>query len=208
MNKRRQSRTLEERNAEMKANGTWDAFVARQEARDREMKVRRARGRAEEEPILSELRTVGWNLIDLGDLRSMPVGYPEAFPILFRHLNLPYSNGTRQILALCLGCKEAAYLRPELVAAYRSEPHEHDGKINSVKHDLAFALSQIVTRDTIEEHLELAQDRTLGTSRVLLLAPLRRSKNPKIKEALEELASDLDLAIEIATWRPRKPKAK
>ena len=164
--------------------------------------------RAEQEPILVELRTIGWNLIDLGDLRSMPVGYPEAVPILFNHLSLPYSNGTRQTIAVSLGCKEAAFLRPELVGAYRNEPNKHDGKINLVKDDLAVALSEIVTRDTIEEHLELAQDRTQGTSRVLLLYPLKRSRNPKIKEALEELASDPDLATEIATWRPRNPKAK
>ena len=184
------------------------AFVARREAQERATAARIAFFRAEQEPILVELRTMGWNLIDLGDLRSMPVAYPEAIPVLLKHFHLPYSDGTRYTLALALACKEATYLRPELVVAYRNEPNTLGEKDNLVKDGLAVALSAIVTRDTIEEHLKLVQDRTQGESRILLLAPLRRSRNPKIKEALEELASDPDLATEIARWRPRKPKAK
>jgi hypothetical protein len=60
-----------------------------------------------------------------------------------------------------------------------------------------------VTEDTLPELIALAQDRFLGDSRVLLLSALkkRRNKHPLVKQALVELASDPDLAKEIASWR-------
>jgi hypothetical protein len=53
----------------------------------------------------------------------------------------------------------------------------------------------------IDELIALAKDRSHGSSRLLLLRGLRKSRTPAAKKALEELASDPELSKEIASWR-------
>ena len=69
------------------------------------------------------------------------------------------------------------------------------------KSGLAAALAETVTDDSIDELIVLAKDRSHGSSRLLLLRGLRRSRAPAAKKALEELASDPELSKEIASWR-------
>jgi hypothetical protein len=58
----------------------------------------------------------------------------------------------------------------------------------------------------IDELIELVKDPSNGRARVLLLRGLRRSKQPQAKQAIEAVAFDPDLAVEIASWRKRKTK--
>jgi hypothetical protein len=69
---------------------------------------------------------------------------------------------------------------------------------------LAAALTQTVTSSTVDELLKLAQDRQNGSSRVLLLRGLRRSRKSEVKQALLDLASDPDLNKEISSWKRSK----
>jgi hypothetical protein len=52
--------------------------------------------------------------------------------------------------------------------------------------------------------IELAKNKQHGTSRVLLLLGIRRSKSPEAKEAIEQLANDPELSKEIGSWRKKK----
>jgi hypothetical protein len=121
-------------------------------------------------------------------------------------LLLPYSDKTREGIARSLAVPDARYAWPILVAEYRKAPmgKAEDGFPRHAKDGLACALAVTATNDVIEELIALAKDRTQGDSRLLLLRGLRRSRNPLAKQALEDLASDPDLAKEIASWRKRK----
>lgn len=186
-------------------------FVSRREAQEREWAERSARLRAEEEPILADLRGAGWDVESVWDLVNTSIGYPEAIPILLKHLLLPYSDRTREGVARALAIPEAKYAWQTLVAEYRKAPMgigiiaPSDTKEFSLgaKDGLACALSATVTRETVEELVRLAKDRSHGSSRLLLLRALRRSESPAAKQALTELASDPDLAKEIASWKRR-----
>jgi hypothetical protein len=84
------------------------------------------------------------------------------------------------------------------------------GKENGVrlgaKSGLAVALAATATDTVMDELITLAKDRSHGSSRLLLLRGLRKSKSTMAKRAIEDLASDPELAKEIASWRgPRKP---
>ena len=68
------------------------------------------------------------------------------------------------------------------------------------KDGLANALAATVTKDTIDELIALAKDPAHGSSRLLLLSGIRRSRTPQAKKAIEELAFDPALAKEIASW--------
>jgi hypothetical protein len=68
------------------------------------------------------------------------------------------------------------------------------------KAGLACAISATASRDRIEELIALVSDLRQGQSRVLLLPALRRLRDPKAKLALETLAADPNLAVQIAEF--------
>ena len=74
---------------------------------------------------------------------------------------------------------------------YRDEP-DHD-----VKDGLAAAIAGVANDDLIGEVIDLARDTSLGAGRLLLLSALERSKDPRARAALQDLATDPDLTLEI-----------
>ncbi len=179
--------------------------------RKQERTERSARLRAEEAPILADLRALGRNLDSVWDLVNSSTKHPDAIPVLLKHLPLPYSDRIREGIARSLALVDPRVSKawPMLVEEYRNAP-EGWGIIAKgetkefrlgAKDGLACALSVSVTDETLEELIALTKDRTQGESRVLLLTALRKSKNLLAKQAIEELASDPDLKEEIASWR-------
>ncbi|WP_223879291.1 hypothetical protein [Chitinimonas arctica] len=183
--------------------------------KERERIESSARLRIEETPILLELRGVGLNVESVWDLVNTSTRYAVAIPILLKHLLLPYSDRTRDGIARSLAVPELEVQKawPMLVSEYRKAqmgwgikgPGDTREYKLGAKDGLACALSVAVTDETLAELIDIAKDRTQGESRVLLLSALkkRRDKNPLAKQAIDELASDPQLAKEIASWRKR-----
>lgn len=182
-------------------------------ARDQDRVERVARMRSEQAPLLAELKSVGLEIKSVSDLINASERYEQAVPILLKHLMMPYSDVTRETIARSLARPEAAVQDawPILVEEYRKAPMgwgiKGPGDTKefrlAAKDGLACALSVAVTEETLSELIALAKDSALGESRVLLLSALkqRRNKNPLVKQAIEELASDPELAKEIGSWR-------
>ena len=175
--------TAAELAAKLQAN---PEFVAGQKERERARAERVARHRAEQAPLLAELRTADLDIQAVSDLINTSAKYDKAIPILLRHLLLPYSDVTRETIARSLAVPEARHAWPTLVAEYRKAP---TGKKNGIrlgaKDGLAVALSVTATEAVMEELVALAKDRTHGSSRLLLLPALRKSKSAIAKQALE-----------------------
>jgi hypothetical protein len=88
-------------------------------AREQERNERLTRLRIEEQPILADLRGVGWNVESVWDLVNTSTKYPEDIPVPLKHLLLPYSDRTREGFARTLAVPDAKYAWPMLVAEYR-----------------------------------------------------------------------------------------
>ncbi len=182
-------------------------YIERRQERDRLIAESVAKLRAEQASLLADLREAGLDIIRLSDLINMSSKYEGAIPILLRHLQLPYSEVTRETIARALAVPEARYAWPTLVAEFKNAPMGDENGIKSCAKDgLAVALAATATDAVIEELIALAKDRSHGKSRLLLLSALTKSKNALAKKALEELSSDPDLAIEIASWRKKRRK--
>ena len=203
MTKRRALITAAELTDKLQANPD---FLARQREREQAFAERVARNRAEEAPLLLELRSVGLEIQALSDLVNTSAKYDAAIPILLRHLLLPYSDSMREFIARSLAVPEARQAWPTLIAEYRkaSMGVGDNGFRLGAKDGLACALSAAATEAMMEELVALAKDRTNGSSRLLLLSALKKSKSSIVKQALEELASDPDLKMEIASWHRGK----
>lgn len=182
-------------------------YIKRRQEQDRLTAERAAKYRAEQAPLVAELRQAGLDVLSVLDLVKAPSGYEEAVPILLRHLQLPYSDATRETIARALALPAARYAWPTLVDQFKkARMDEETGITSGAKDGLAVALAATATDAVVEELIALAKDRSHGTSRILLLSALRKSKNALAKKALEELSSDPDLAIEIASWHKKRRK--
>ena len=185
--------------------------------KERERAERLIRLQAEQMSIVKELAEIGVEVESLSDLIMRSAPYPAAIPVLLRHLVRPYSDVTRETIArsLAVPVPEVRKAWPILVSEYRKAPRGRgivapgDTKEYPLhaKDGLAVALSATVTDATIDELIALAKDPSLGGGRVLLLRGIRKSKSPAARRAIEELASDPALAMEIASWsKGRKAK--
>lgn len=202
MTKRKHPVTAAELAARLQAD---PEFVAKQQERERERMERSVRFRVEQEPILAELREIGWDVSSVWDLVNTSNPYSEAIPVLLKHLLLPYSDRTREGIARALAVPDARYAWPILVAEYRKAPMGQENGIRlDAKSGLAVALAATATDKVMDELIAIAKDRSHGSSRLLLLRALRKSKSAAAKQAIEELASDPDLKKEIASWRKRR----
>lgn len=174
---------------------------------------RRARlWKQEQKHLLADLAQVGIEVQTVWDLLSASSPYPGAIPVLLHHLQLPYSDRTKDGIARALArdYPEVRSAWPVLVDAYRRAP-SGQGVIApgdpeefrlGAKDGLACALAVVATDDELEELIELIRDPGLGDSRILLLRALRvrRRKNRWIQEIVAELAIDPVFRKEIAAW--------
>jgi hypothetical protein len=164
-------------------------------------------------PILLELHSIGLNIENIGELITKRDRYEAAIPILLHHLILPYSDEILETIGRALAVPEPKVREawPILLNEYRKNP---DGRIIDVDSDqrtsrrgakdgLACALAVAVTKDTLNDLIELAMDHHNGVSRIFLLSALKRSKDERAKRAIDVLAADPQLAIEIASWRKK-----
>ena len=182
--------------AEMHANLDW---VRRDMERRRKRAAMEARDRVEEAHLLADLRNVGWDLNSVWDLVNTREPYPEAVPVLLKHLGRDYSDPIRDGIARALGVRAARYAWPELIAHWRTAPEG-----TRTKDGLGVAVACAALPEDVPALIDLAYDTSLGSSRIFLLRPLMRSRNPKAREALEALADDPQLEKEIAAWKKRR----
>ena len=182
-------------------------YIVRRKEKERRLAERSARLQAEQEPILAELRGVGWYVKSVWDLVNTATKYEEAIPILIKHLLLPYSDVTRGGIARALAIREARFAWAILVDQFCNEPlPAAEGQGLGAKDGLAVALAATATDAVMDELVMLAKDRSHGESRLLLLPALKKSKTLAAKQALDELAFDPDLMKEIASWKRSKSR--
>jgi len=185
------------------------AHRARREEREKVRIAALAKYRHDIAPVVKALHDVG---IAVDDVRASQLqalhAYPKALPVLLDHIEKPYPHKVLWVIANSLAVPEARSAWPLLVAAYKRAESPAPGSPGDgmgLKDGLANALAATVTSETIDTLIGLAKDPSHGSSRLLLLRGLRRSRAPQAKRAIEELAWDPQLAVEIASWRRKGP---
>ncbi len=180
-------------------------YVAEKAERDRLFEERMKRIRAEDEPVLSDLRNIGLLYETVGHLAASPnIDYLRATPTLLKHMLVEtYSARLRETLARSLAMKQVRHLWPILVEEYEKASNlMTDGYC--YKDGLAVALSVMVSADTMDELISLAKKQCHGESRIFFVKMIAKSTSEAAKKAIEELVNDPDMAKEIAALRKRK----
>lgn len=192
--------TAAELSAELNADPEYVAWRAKdEEARlERAAEMRRA-----EAPLVDELRAAGYDVQSAWDLVSTRGSYPSALPILLAHLPRLYPDVVREGIARALAVRETKDVGWDvLTQAYRDEPQ------SQTKGGLAVAIAATADREVIGDVIDLVRDRRHGSSRLLLLRALTRSKDPRARETLVELKDDSDLVKEIEVILRRSKRTK
>ena len=169
-------------------------FVAERAARDAEFQRLDAALEQAETPLVEELRFAGFAVNSVWDLVNTAAPYVGALPILFAHLQRPYPVPIREGIARALAARSGWEL---LTRLFREE------RDRRAKDGLAVAIAEAADDTVIDDVIALVLDTQQGTSRVLLLSALARSRDPRAKVALSELATDPDLNREIRAIRRR-----
>lgn len=167
--------------------------------------------RKAQQPLVEELRAAGFDVESVWDLfnRKEPWNkkervrpYPEAVPILLKHLPRDYPAAVREGIARALALPEAKVGWDLLIQLYRDESEKR------AKDGLAVAISGAADDDVIGDVIALARDPRHGSSRLLLLLALERSADPRARAALMELGTDPDLKKEIPVVLGRLKRKK
>jgi hypothetical protein len=106
MNRKKNWITAQDLMARLQADPKWVA------AREQEEEVRQkasAEFRRLEAPLVEELRAAGFQVESAWDFVNTSAPYPEALPILLRHLQRPYPGQIREGIARALGVQEAKF---------------------------------------------------------------------------------------------------
>jgi|HubBroStandDraft_5_1064220.scaffolds.fasta_scaffold109496_3 hypothetical protein len=188
MTKRRKRITARELVAQLGADPAYQARFRQQE--DERLR-REAEFTVAEAPLVADLAATGLAVGSVWDLVNTAKPYPEAIPVLLKHLPRPYPDRIREGIARALAVSDARHAWPTLADAFRVEPR------SGTKDGLACALAAIAGDDVLDELIGLLRDSSQGESRVLLVRALRRSKEPRAQRALMELGADPVLAKEV-----------
>lgn len=176
-------------------------FQAAQAERDKVHLEKVSKLKAASKPLDDALRTICPLVIDgVWDLVNTRERYDEVLPILFEHLTKDYPDEILDGIARALAVPQALPYRPTFISLFRRDPPVSKG----FRFGLGIAIAHTTGPDNLAETIELLKDRSLGESRLALLLVIRHTRKPEIRQVIEELSSDPDLAKEIASWNRRK----
>jgi hypothetical protein len=172
-------------------------FMRMRAEQEKNMAERKAQLSLAEKPILEDLARLGFDVTSVWLLKSKYREYKNAIPILLDHLRKPYPDIIRAGIAQVLAIRATRKIGWKiLVEEYCKIGLDHA----HVKDSIAAALSQSCDDSVIQELISLAKDKSNGSSRIMLLAGIKRSKRSEAKQAIDELADDPELAKEIKSW--------
>ena len=199
--KKRGGMTLAEHDAQLKAEGRYDAMVARRAEQDAAIEKREAEYRLAEEPLVADLRAVGFTVKSAWDLVNTTTPYPAALPILLKHLQLSYPAAVREGMARALAVPDAKFGWSILLKLYDQEAEKR------VKDGLSCALAAASDDDVIGDVIARARD-PRNAGRVLLLSALERSQDPRARATLMALGTDPDVYKEVEVILKRLKKKR
>lgn len=176
--------SVKEARAIMHNDPNWIAMMAEKQAAQDAFKAELAQA---EKPLIEDLRAAGF---DVESAWFLDGENPDYVPILLDHIECDYPDRVRDGIARALSVRSMrAELWPKLVALYKAEPQGTE-----TKDGLAATLGNLSDNSTLDETISLIDDLSNGTSRLLLLPAVSRSRQSQALEALKRYVNDPYLA--------------
>lgn len=142
---------------------------------------------AAEELLVQALNAIGLDITSAWDLVNTRERYDAALPILAEHLERDYPPEIQEGIARAMAVRDAIPWRGDFIRLYRQLPPLSMGVRDGFREGLAVAIGNTTTSDNVWETIALLRDASLGTNRVLMLAPFGRMRDPEVRQAILEL---------------------
>lgn len=166
-------RTAWEVEQELRKNPEWVAMEAKREA---EYEAARARFRAEEELMVADLRRAGYAVQEsVYELVNTAQSYPDAIPVLLKHLKRPYSDRIKEGIARALTVREARGIAGPAII---EELQQSFDRSPSCRWALASALTIVANRKDEDAIKALIDTETDGDVRDRLIRALKTAGKP------------------------------
>jgi hypothetical protein len=182
-------------------------YVSKRKEQEQALLLEQAAFEAAEAPVVAELRAIGVGVNSAWDIVNRKVSFPQAMPVLRKHVELDYPPKVREGIARAMSDSAARPFWSDLVALYRREA---DGP---VKDALAIALCGAAGAEQFDELISLSLDPANGPSRVALIWALeRRVPVEQAESVLLSLAKDpvtrLQAETSLKIVRTKKPRSE
>ena len=154
----------------------------------------RARFQAITAPIIQDILAAGLRIESLDDLINTGYAYPEAIPVLLKHLPRPYPPDVKDAIGRSLTVKEAKGFGRVVLDEFKRT----DGlKESTLKFTLANTLWKIADASLVEEMIQEVDRQENGEDgRTRLIDALGRFSDPRILEGARRWVKDPSLAKE------------
>ena len=155
--------------------------------------------------IRPDLQRLGFKRDNILILRDYP-DYSVAIDVIFEHIRRPYLDRIQDTLGRLLAHPSAFPRWRELLGIYQNADK---GLSPGLMDGIAIALSEHCNRskspELRNEIIKLLRDQSRGPSRIFFLHCFRRKRDAESMDLIDELSTDPDLKVEIASWK-RKPR--
>jgi hypothetical protein len=168
-------------------------FVAREEFQKQQERQADDAFREEQRELLAELSEVGIHAASVWDLVNAGDEYPDAIPVLVRHLSLPYGTRVKEGIVRALTVDYAGHeaIR-RLIAEFQKQ---NDGSEVSLNWVLGNAIATVAKPGDADALVRLAADPSHGKARDMIVSALPRLVRDKafLDAVLLRLMSDDDV---------------
>lgn len=140
---------------------------------------------------MSQLRAAGFDVSSISDLRESGVRYRAAIPVLLEALRAARDKRVVNELVRALS---VPWAKPDAVPVLLQKFREFDdGRELGTRWAIGNALEVTWMDEHFEELASLAEDRTFGRSREMIVLGMAKSKDPRAAEVLVALLEDNDV---------------
>ena len=177
--------------AELMARLNADAaFLERRRQKEAELQAKHERYLAAAQPVLEELRAMGYQVESIGDLRRPPVRkYPEAVPVLVRWLPRVSDHSVKEDIVRTLSVPWARAAVPALLEEF------HQVSDDALRWVVGNALEVLANDSLFDDLARIACDRRYGTARGMVVVGLGRLRDPRVVPIMIGLLGDDDVAV-------------
>ncbi|MHB8188579.1 MAG: HEAT repeat domain-containing protein [Dermatophilaceae bacterium] len=161
--------------------------------------------------LLADLASTGFDVASVSELRTSGTPYPKAVPVLLKWLPKVETASDKEeiVRALSVPWARSEALGP-LIEEFKAVPHSSSPEGDLLRWAIGNAIEVLWDDARFLDLVDLAQQRSYGRAREMVVLGLGRSKRPEAGDVLIELLDDPDVnghAVK-ALAKLRLPKAR
>lgn len=139
--------------------------------------------------LYNQLRDIGVLTNDIWDFVNTSESYPEAIPLLIKHLEKPYHKRNKEGIVRALAVKEAKGIACQAII---NEYNRSDKSDFHYCWTFGNTMNVVINKDYLDQVISIVENPENGESREMFVMALGKFKNNKVREVLFKLLNDKD----------------